>query len=140
MTSGAWEFDGERLDGVVGVGIDLVEVTRIARALERRPRLADRLFTPVERSYCDAARSEAARIRRYAVRFAAKEAAMKALGVGLGAVRWHDLEVTRGDRGEPILSARGQAAALAEGRGGTRWSVSLTHTDSLAQAIVLLHT
>lgn len=140
MTSGAWEFDtADPTVGVVGVGIDLVDVARIAEALERRPGLTGRLFTEAERAYCDATRSASAQQRRYAVRFAAKEAAMKALGVGLGGVGWHDVEIVRGTSGEPVIGAHGRAAIQAERLGGTRWLVSLTHTDTLAQAIVLLH-
>ncbi len=140
MTAGAWEVDlADGVGGVVGVGIDLVDVARVAKALARRPGLVDRLFTPGERAYCDTARSDAARARRYAVRFAGKEAAMKALGVGLGGVGWRDVEIIRGDRGEPTLCARGHAADLAAQRGGTNWLVSLTHTDAFAQAVVLLH-
>jgi holo-[acyl-carrier protein] synthase len=139
MTSGAWEPGAiDQIAGVVGVGVDLVEVDRLAKALDRTPRLVDRLFTPSERAYCDAARSASMRAQRYAVRFAGKEAAMKALGVGLGGVGWHDIEIERGDSGEPTLGVGGHAALLAEQRGGTHWLVSLTHTGSLAQAIVLL--
>ena len=123
---------------VVGVGIDLVEVDRVARALARTPGLADHLFTPVERAYCEAARSPARQAQRFAARFAAKEAAMKALGVGLGGVGWHDIAIERGDRGVPSIRARGEAADLARQRGGTRWWVSLTHTGTFAQAVVVL--
>lgn len=141
MTSGAWELGSiDQIAGVVGVGIDLVEVDRVAKALDRTRGLADRLFTPSERAYCDAARSGSVRAQRHAARFAAKEAAMKTLGVGLGGVGWHDLEIVGSDVGEPTLCARGQAAVLADQRGGTRWLVSLTHTRSVAQAIVLLVT
>ena len=72
------------------------------------------------------------------MRFAAKEAVMKALGVGLGAVGWHDVEVVRAAGGAPSLVVTGRAAELAAAAGGTRWLVSLTHTATIAQAIVLL--
>lgn len=120
---------------VVGVGIDLVDVTRMAAALARTPSLVDRLFTEDEREYCESVTSPAA---RFAVRFAAKEAAMKALGVGLGAYPWHDVEVHRAEGGAPSLVVTGAAEALATHRGGSSWLVSLTHTDDLAQAIVML--
>lgn len=121
--------------GLVGVGIDLVEVPRMAAALTRTPALAVRLFTEGERRWCTAgARPE----QRYAARFAAKEAAMKALGVGLGAIGWHDIEVTRADSGAPSLVVSGRAAALAAERGGKTWLVSLSHTVTVAEAIVLL--
>ncbi|MBS1848520.1 MAG: holo-ACP synthase [Actinobacteria bacterium] len=124
--------------GIVGVGIDLVEITRVAKALERRPGLRDRLFTDVERAYCDAGRTRAKRAQRYAVRFAAKEAAMKAVGMGLRARSWHDVEVVRAGDGTPTLHVSGQVAAWADERGGTRWLVSLTHTTTSAGAIALL--
>lgn len=120
---------------VIGVGIDAVDVERMAAALARTPSLIERLFTPEERAYCEAATTPAP---RFAVRFAAKEAAMKALGVGIGAYPWHDVEVARSSSGAPSLVVVGAAASLAAHRGGTSWLVSLTHTDSIAQAIVLL--
>ncbi|HET8930764.1 MAG TPA: holo-ACP synthase [Acidimicrobiales bacterium] len=123
---------------VVGVGIDLVEVERVAKALARTPGLVDRLFTPAERAYGAAPRHPAQSAQRFAARFAAKEAAMKALGVGLGGVGWHDIEIERGSGGEPIIRARGHAGDLAGQRGGTRWLVSLSHTSTFAEAIVLL--
>ncbi len=103
-------------------------------ALARTPSLAERLFTPGERAYAEAVRDPA---QRYAARFAAKEAAMKALGVGLGAVDWHDLEVVRADSGRPELVVTGRAAALAAERGVTSWLVTLTHTDTMAEAVVV---
>lgn len=123
---------------MIGVGIDLVDVARLARALERTPRLVGRLFTPSECAYCDTARHPDQRAQRYGARFAAKEAVMKVLGVGLGGIDWQDVEVSRSDRGEPRLGVTGRAQALAAQRGGTRWLLSLTHTDATAGAIVIL--
>jgi holo-[acyl-carrier protein] synthase len=118
---------------VIGLGVDLVEVDRMRTALHRTPTLAARLFTDGERAYATAAADPS---QRFAVRFAAKEAVMKALGVGLGAVDWHDVEVVRTDSGAPELRLRGRAAELADARGITRWQVSLTHTASMAEAVV----
>lgn len=126
------------LTGVVGVGTDLVEVDRILRVLDRRPGLTSRLFTESERAYCDSARTPHGRARRYAARFSAKEAAMKALGVGLGGVAFTEIETTRSASGAVALRVHGRAAELAGDAGGSRWLVSLTHTDRLAQAVVLL--
>lgn len=123
---------------MIGVGIDLVDVTRFARVLERTPSLSDRVFTAGERAWCDTARHARPRAQRYAARFAAKEAAMKALGVGLGGIGWHDVEVVRGTDGAPALRVTGRAGTLAAGMGGQRWLVSLTHTADTAEAIVLL--
>ncbi|HLY84520.1 MAG TPA: 4'-phosphopantetheinyl transferase superfamily protein, partial [Acidimicrobiales bacterium] len=99
----------------------------------RRPTIAGRLFTTGEREYAcrlvDPAPSLAAR-------FAAKEAAMKALGVGLGAIGWHDVEVVRLESGAPSLVVSGVAAALASRLGVGNWRVSLTHTAAFAEAVV----
>lgn len=117
-----------------GVGIDLVEIDRFRRTLQRRPGLLDRLFTEGERAYANRREDPA---ERFAVRFAAKEAALKSLGVGIGAVDWHDLEVVRDNGGRPSLVVSGRAAVLAETLGITRFELSLTHAGDLAQAQVV---
>src|ERR687885_463884 len=96
---------------MVGIGIDAVEVDRFRQALARQPRLASRLFTEGERTYGARWRDPAPRL---AARFAAKEAVMKALGVGLGAFAFHDVEVVSRESGAPSLVLRGEAEALAE--------------------------
>lgn len=113
---------------VVGVGVDVCEVARLARALERTPRLAERLFTPGERA--------AGRPERLAARFAAKEAVAKALGVPF-AGGWYDAEVVTGERGRPVLLVRGAVAAEAARQGVARWHLSLSHDGGLATALVL---
>jgi holo-[acyl-carrier protein] synthase len=119
---------------ILGVGIDAVEVPRFRRVLARTPGVARRLFTDAERAYGERKRDPAERL---AARFAAKEAVMKALGVGLGAFRFHDVEVVRAPSGQPSLVLRGRAAALAEARGVSTWHVSLTHTAQVAEAVAL---
>lgn len=119
---------------MIGIGVDLVEVDRLRTALARTPALIDRIFTPDERAYARAARDPA---ERFAVRFAAKEAAMKALGVGLGDIDWHDVEVIRTASGAPELLVRGRAYELAVDRGIQRWLVTLTHTHVTAEAVVV---
>lgn len=119
---------------MIGLGIDLVDVDRMRAALDRTPTLAERVFTAGERAYADAARDPA---ERYAVRFAAKEAVMKALGVGLGSIDWHDVEVLRADSGAPSLRITGRAAALAADLGVSAWHLSLTHTERSAGAVVI---
>ncbi len=119
---------------MIGIGVDLVEVARMRAALERTPTLVARLFTDGERAYAEAARDPA---ERYAVRFAAKEAAMKALGVGIGSIDWHDVEVVRAPSGAPSLVVTGRAAVLAEAAGVTRWLVTCTHTTTTAEAIAV---
>lgn len=119
---------------VVGVGIDAVDVARYRRVLERTPGIAARTFTEGELAY---ARLVPDPTQRLAARFAAKEAAMKALGVGLGACRLQDLEVVRADGGEPSLVLHGAAVDCAAARGAGRLLLSMTHTDLIAQAIVV---
>ena len=119
---------------MVGIGIDAVELDRFARVLARTPGVARRLFTDAERAYGERAADPTARL---AARFAAKEAAMKALGVGLGAFGFHDVEVVRVPPGPPTLAVTGAAAALAEARGVTGWRISITHTERTAQAVVV---
>jgi holo-[acyl-carrier protein] synthase len=119
---------------MVGIGIDAVEIDRFRAVLARRPRLAGRLFTDGERAYGARAHDPAPRL---AARFAAKEAVMKALGVGLGAFAFRDVEVVRAPSGAPSLVLTGAAAALAERRGVAGWRVSLTHTDRMAEAVAV---
>ena len=119
---------------VVGVGIDLVDIDRFRAALRRRPAITDRVFTGSELEYARRAVDPAARL---AARFAAKEAALKALGYGLGGMRMADIEVVRADDGRPELVLHGDARSRAATHGVGRWLVSLSHTDHLAQATVV---
>ena len=121
----------------VAVGVDVVDLDRFEAVMTRQQSFLDRVFTPDERAYCDKAKAVSVRCQRYAARFAAKEAVMKALGCGLGAYGFHDVAVARDDdSGEPSLVVQGKAAVLADERGITRWAVSLTHSDIVAIAIV----
>ena len=106
---------------IVGVGVDVVEIDRFAASLARRPRLAERCFTPDEAAYCA---SRAYPPQHFAARFAAKEAVGKALGIGM--TRWREVEVVRG-RGAPTIRLHGRYAARAEELGVSRIHVSLTH-------------
>ncbi len=118
---------------MIGLGIDAVDIGRFRTVLARRPGLAERLFTAGERAY---AARQADPAPSLAARFAAKEAAMKALGVGLGAFRFTDVEVVRLASGQPALRMQGAAAALASKQGVGKFLVSLTHTSSQAEAVV----
>jgi holo-[acyl-carrier protein] synthase len=120
--------------GVRGIGVDAVDVTRFRQVIERRPGIVDRLFTDDERAYAERGRDRGPRL---AVRFAAKEAVLKALGVGVGAAGFRDVEVVRADNGRPALVLSGRAAQLSDGRGVRRWHLSLTHTDTVAVATVV---
>ena len=119
---------------MIGLGLDLVEIERLRRTLARTPGLVDRLFTPAEQAYARAAADPG---ERFAGRFAAKEAVMKALGVGLGAVGWHDIEVVRRSSGAPEVHLTGRALQRADELGVGTWRISITHTADLAEAIAI---
>lgn len=122
---------------IVGTGIDIAEVPRIAESIVRfGDRFLHRIFTEDERRYCD---SKANRIERYAARFAAKEAAMKALGTGWNrGVRWRDIEVCRQPGGQPTIAFHGVALSFATRLGVKNISLSITHTADQAMAMVIL--
>ena len=119
---------------IVGIGVDLVDIDRFRAVLRRRPSVAGRLFTAAERAYAERAADPAPRL---AARFAAKEAALKAAGLGLGGLRMAEIEVVRSDGGRPVLVLHPAAASIASARGVGGWLVSLSHTDRLAQAAVV---
>lgn len=112
---------------IVGVGIDVVDVARFAVILERRPGLAERLFTPGERLLT---------VASMAARFAAKEAVAKALGAPAG-MAWHDCEVVSAESGRPSLVLRGTVAAVAADQGIAAWHLSLSHDAGIASAVVI---
>jgi holo-[acyl-carrier protein] synthase len=127
-----------RLEGMIaGIGVDLCEVERMEAAIARHgERLLARIYTEAERAYCE---SKPNRTERFAGRFAAKEAAMKAIGTGWSrGVGWRDFEVTRAASGQPLILFHGVARRIADGLGVTRALVSITHTRSLALAQVVL--
>lgn len=113
---------------IVGVGVDVVDVARFARVLERTPGIAARLLTPAEQ--------EVAQPERLAARFAAKEAVAKALGAPPG-LAWHDCEVVRAPDGRPSIAVRGTVAAAADRLGVRSWHVSLSHDGGTAVAMVV---
>lgn len=122
---------------VLGIGVDAVDLDRFAASLERTPTLATRLFSAEELAYADAAKGPRGRVERLAVRFAAKEAVVKALGVGIFAIDHHDVEVVRASSGAPSLRIAGRAGALATEQGVRRWHLSLTHSGTVATAMVV---
>jgi holo-[acyl-carrier protein] synthase len=114
------------------IGVDMMEVERIARAMERHgERFYSRFFTAEERSQCGD------QPRRLAARFAAKEAVAKALGTGIGDVRWVEIEIGMEPNGRPVVRLSGAAAALAEQLHLHTWEVSLSHTRDTAIAMVV---
>src|SRR5512135_1875794 len=122
---------------IVGTGIDVVEVPRVAAAIERfGQRFLQRIYTQDEIRYCEA---KANRFERYAARFAAKEAAMKALGTGWNhGVRWRDCEVTRHPGGRPTMSFHGTAGEFGSKLGARIDALSLTTTEEQGIAQVIL--
>jgi holo-[acyl-carrier protein] synthase len=122
---------------IVGTGIDIAEVPRIRQSIERfGERFLQRVFTAGEIRYCD---SKANRMERYAARFAAKEAAMKALGTGWNhGVRWVDCEVQRLPGGRPTIQFHGKAGEFAAKMGVKNIALSLSHTQEQAIAQVIL--
>jgi holo-[acyl-carrier protein] synthase len=122
---------------IVGTGIDIAEVPRIAASIARfGERFLHRIFTEGEIRYCDA---KANRVERYAARFAAKEAAMKAIGTGWNhGVTWRDVEVSRLPGGRPTITFHGKAAEFAAKLGAKHVALSLTHTAEHAIAQVIL--
>ncbi len=122
---------------IVGTGVDLAEVGRIEQSLKNfGARFQSRIYTPREIAYCERFKNRA---ERYAARFAAKEAGMKALGTGWRrGIRWVDLEVVRQPGGRPTLVFSGEAARIAERMGVRHVALSLTHTAGQALAQVIL--
>ena len=122
---------------IVGTGIDLAEVDRIQASIERHgDRFIKRIYTPNEIAYVE---RKANRFQRYAARFAAKEAGMKAIGTGWRrGVTWQDFEVANLPSGQPTLKLHGKAAQYAAELGVKRISLSLTHTAANGMAFVIL--
>jgi holo-[acyl-carrier protein] synthase len=119
---------------VIGVGTDLCEVARLRASLDRTPTLRDRLFTGAE---LDHAGLHPDPVPHLAARFAAKEAVMKALGVGIDTVPFTDVEVRRAPSGAPSVELLGAARDRAAVLGVGSWHLSMTHTDDLAHAVVI---
>lgn len=121
---------------VVGIGVDIVEVKRIQRALTHGESMVKRVFTEPEIKYCQGRKNL---YQHFAGRFAAKEAALKALGTGWQqGIRWKDVEVVSGGLGKPELHLYGRALEIFEESGAQRQLVSITHADDYAVAMVLL--
>lgn len=121
---------------VLGVGTDLIEISRIAESISQfGERFLDRVFTPVEIAYC---RQKKHAAESFAARFAAKEAGAKALGTGISrGISWKELEVRREPGERPTLHLSGRAQDLAAGMGVRRLSLSLSHSRNVALAVVI---
>ena len=125
------------VDGAVGLGVDIVEIERMEGILTRNPRFAEQIFSPAEREYCEGTANPAT---HYALRFAAKEAVVKALGTGFADGIWvRDIEVERAKSGRPSVKLSGRALEVAEEQGVRDLSLSLsyTRTDAVACAMAV---
>jgi holo-[acyl-carrier protein] synthase len=123
---------------ILGTGIDVIDIERIARSVERYgDHFLRRVYTAGEIAYCQRKRRNAA--ESFAARFAAKEAAAKALGTGIGfGVTWREIEVGREPAGRPLLLLHGRAAEIARTMGVQHSSLSITHTGTQSMALVIL--
>ena len=122
---------------IKGIGVDIVEIERIQKAIEaRKERFLDRIFTPDERNYCD---SKPRPWRHFAARFAAKEAVSKALGSGKRGMHWTDIEVCRDSQGRPYIKLTGGAALRAQEKGVCDVAISLSFNrdSAIASAVAL---
>lgn len=120
------------MPSTLAAGIDAIELERVARTLKRHPqRFLSRVFTDLEVAFCRG------RVHELAVRFAAKEAMMKALGTGVRGIAWREIEVLPNRRGKPLVYLHGKAKKRAEALGMGQPEISLTHSDTLALAFVV---
>jgi holo-[acyl-carrier protein] synthase len=121
---------------ITGLGVDIVEIDRMAAALERHPRMKDRIFSADEQAYCDGRNRPAV---HYALRFAAKEAVLKALGTGFSGMKFRDVEVRRDAGGRPVPALSGRAADVAREMGVVEMHLSLsyTHATAVASAVAI---
>lgn len=134
MTTGFPALPGLIGRTVVSIGVDVVDIERMRRVVGRQPRFAERVFTDSERTYCEAGFDPA---ERFAARFAAKEAGLKALGVGLGGADFLDLAVDKRSSGEPVLLVTGRAADRARLLGIDSWLLTLSHSETVACAVAV---
>ncbi len=121
---------------IKGLGVDIVEIDRMREALTRHPRMKERIFSPEERAYCDKRNKPEV---HYALRFAAKEAVLKALGTGFAGMSFQDVEVVRDTGGRPSPRLHGRAAEVAAEIGVIEMHLSLsyTHTTAVASAVAI---
>ena len=122
---------------IISIGVDIIEVRRVRETVARTTRFAERVFTAAERAYCESRGAVAA--QHYAARFAAKEAALKALQTGWsGGISWQDVEVAAKESGAPLILFHARARELYEESGATAAHLSIAHTTEHAIAEVIL--
>lgn len=120
---------------IIGIGTDIIEIERIKNAIQTRPKLVERIFTPLEVEYCQKSGDFFASL---AARFAAKEAVAKALGTGIRDFKWVDIEVVNDGMGKPGIKTYGNAAEIMASLGADAVHVSLSHCRLSAVAMVVL--
>lgn len=121
---------------IIGIGIDIVEIPRLRTALQGTHSMEQKVFTPEEIRFCT---SRKHKYQHFAGRFAAKEAALKALGTGWSqGIRWKDVEITNGELGKPLLRFHGKAKKIFEGLSAQQAWLSITHSPAQAVAVVVL--
>ena len=122
---------------IIGCGIDLVRIERIEKIIKRwGNNFSFRIFTPLERDYCEKKKDN--KFQSYAGKFAAKEALLKALGLGLGGVNWREIEITNNELGQPIINISGKLKNIALAKGVSKYFISISHTQEHAIAQVVL--
>jgi len=122
---------------IIGCGIDLVKIERIENIIKRwGNNFASRIFTPLERDYCE--KKKDTKFQSYAGRFAAKEALLKALGLGLRGANWKEIEVINNGFGQPIINTSGKLKNISSAKGVSKYFLSISHTKEYAIAQVIL--
>ena len=122
---------------IIGCGIDLVKIERIEKIIKRwGDNLTSKMFTPLEREYCKKRKSN--KYQSYAGKFAAKEALLKALGLGLRGVNWTEIEISNNELGQPIIKTSGKLNIIASKKGVSKYFLTISHTKDYAIAEVIL--
>jgi holo-[acyl-carrier protein] synthase len=122
---------------IIGCGIDLVKIERIEKIIKRwGDNLTSRMFTLLEREYCKKRKSN--KYQSYAGKFAAKEALLKALGLGLIGVNWTEIEISNNELGQPIIKTSGKLNIIVSKKGVSKYFLTISHTKDYAVAEVIL--
>ena len=122
---------------IIGCGIDLVKIERIEKIIKKwGNNFIFRIFTPLERDYCEKKKDN--KFQSYAGKFAAKEALLKALGLGLREANWKEIEIKNGELGQPIMGTSGKLKNIASTKGVSKYFISISHTKEYAVAQVIL--
>jgi holo-[acyl-carrier protein] synthase len=122
---------------IIGCGIDLVKIERIEKIIKRwGDNFIFRIFTPLEREYCE--KKKGNKFQSYAGKFAAKEALLKALGLGLREANWKEIEIKNDELGQPIIDTSGKLKNIASAKGVSKYFISISHTKEYAAAQVIL--